>query len=142
MYRCAMRWSALWLIALATPAWSAADGSPSALQVIDRSVGSGPVARDGMQVELNYRGWLYDASAPDHHGRMVDSSYERGQPIRFTLGQGQVIAGWDRGIRGMHVGGRRTLLIPARLAYGSRRVGDAVPPHAALVFDIELLGAH
>lgn len=142
MYRSALRWSTLWLAVLAMPAWAAADSGLSALQVIDRSVGSGPVARDGMQVELNYRGWLYDASTPDHRGSQVDNSYERGQPIRFTLGQGQVIAGWDRGIRGMHVGGRRTLLVPARLAYGSRRVGDTVPPHAALVFDIELLGVH
>ncbi len=89
---------------------------------------------------LNYRGWLYDASAPGHRGSKVDSSCERGQHIRFTLGEGQVIAGCDQGISGMHLGGRRTLLVPARLACGARRVGSAVPPHAALVFHIELLG--
>lgn len=114
----------------------------SRLRVIERQVGTGAVARDGSEVELNYTGWLYDANAPDHHGIEIDSSREHGKTISFTLGEGQVIPGWDRGIKGMHVGGRRILLIPSRLAYRGRRVGKLVPPNAALVFDIELVGVH
>ena len=114
----------------------------TSLQKIDRALGSGAVARDGSEVIVNYTGWLYDDSAPDHHGAKIDSSLDRGQPISFTLGEGKVIAGWDKGITGMRVGGKRTLLIPARLAYRGRRVGKLVPPHASLVFDIELVAVH
>ncbi len=117
-----------------------ADG-PTSLVMIDQQVGSGAVARPGSEVQVNYNGWLYDQSAPDHHGTKVDSSHDRGEPIRFILGQGSVIAGWDKGIRGMHVGGKRSLLIPAKLGYGGRRVG-AVPPDSDLVFDIQLIGVH
>jgi len=117
-----------------------ADGL-TALGVIDQQLGSGAVARNGSEVEVNYTGWLYDEQAPDHHGAKVDSSYDRGEPIHFILGQGSVIAGWDKGIKGMHAGGRRTLLIPARLGYGRRGVGT-VPPDSALVFDIELISVH
>lgn len=105
-------------------------------------IGTGAVARDGDVVQVNYTGWLYDANASDHHGAEFDSSEKSGEPIRFTLGEGEVIAGWDQGIRGMRVGGRRTLVIPARLAYGSRGAGDAVPPNATLVFDVALVGVH
>jgi FKBP-type peptidyl-prolyl cis-trans isomerase FkpA len=111
------------------------------LGMIDQQVGTGAVARIGMQVELNYIGWLYDASAKDHHGAKVDSSYDRHQTISFVLGEHQVIAGWDKGIKGMRVGGKRTLLVPPQLAYGARGVGKLVPPHASLIFDIELVGA-
>ncbi|MBD8873067.1 FKBP-type peptidyl-prolyl cis-trans isomerase [Rhodanobacter sp. DHB23] len=110
------------------------------LQKTDRVVGTGTLARDGDVVQVNYTGWLYDAGAKDHRGAEFDSSEENGEPISFTLGAGEVIAGWDQGIRGMHVGGRRTLVIPARLAYGSRGVRGTVPPNAALVFDVELVG--
>jgi FKBP-type peptidyl-prolyl cis-trans isomerase FkpA len=112
------------------------------LQKIDHVVGNGAVANDGDVVQVNYTGWLYDANARDHHGKEFDSSEENGEPISFTLGAGEVIAGWDQGIRGMHVGGKRTLVIPARLAYGGRGAGDDVPPNAALVFDVELVGVH
>ncbi|MBD8880482.1 FKBP-type peptidyl-prolyl cis-trans isomerase [Rhodanobacter sp. 7MK24] len=112
------------------------------LQKTDLVVGTGTVARDGDVVRVNYTGWLYDAGAKDHHGAEFDSSEESGEPISFTLGAGEVIAGWDQGIQGMHVGGKRTLVIPARLAYGSRGAGDAVPPNATLVFEVELVGVH
>ncbi|OOG47193.1 peptidylprolyl isomerase [Rhodanobacter sp. C06] len=125
---------------VASPALAADDVTQ--LQKIDRVVGSGAVANDGDVVQVNYTGWLYDANAADHHGKEFDSSLENGEPIRFTLGAGEVIQGWDRGIRGMHVGGKRTLIIPAQLAYGGRGAGDAVPPNAALVFDVELVGVH
>ena len=124
---------------VASPA-SAADNITQ-LQKIDRAVGTGAVANDGDVVQVNYTGWLYDAGAKDHHGKEFDST-QGGEPIRFTLGAGEVIVGWDQGIRGMHVGGKRTLIIPARLAYGGRGAGDAVPPNAVLVFDVELVGVH
>jgi len=125
---------------VASPALAA--GDVTQLQKIDRVVGSGAVANDGDVVQVNYTGWLYDANAADHHGKEFDSSLENGEPIRFTLGAGEVIQGWDQGIRGMHVGGKRTLIIPAQLAYGGRGAGDAVPPNAVLVFDVELVGVH
>ncbi|HEY0198960.1 MAG TPA: FKBP-type peptidyl-prolyl cis-trans isomerase [Rhodanobacter sp.] len=126
---------------VSAPGAIAADGLTQ-LAVIDRQVGTGAVARPGMDVELNYTGWLYDDSAKDHHGKKIDSSYDHGKTIVFTLGERQVIAGWDKGVKGMRVGGKRTLLIPPHLGYGARAVGDLVPPHSSLIFDIELVGAH
>ncbi len=108
---------------------------------IDQTTGSGAEAGTGDEVEVHYVGWLYDDKAPDHHGAKVDSSYDRGQPISFTLGDTGMIAGWNQGIVGMRVGGKRTLLVPPQLGYRGRRVG-AVPPHSTLVFDIELLAVH
>lgn len=128
------------LAVIALPAW--AGGKIVPMQKIDRVIGTGTVARNGDVVEVNYTGWVYDARAKNHHGAEFDSSEENGEPIRFTLGGGEVIAGWDQGIRGMRVGGKRTLVIPARLAYGSRGAGDTVPPNATLVFDVELVGVH
>lgn len=110
------------------------------LQKIDRVVGSGTLARDGDVVRVNYTGWLYAANAKDHHGKEFDSSLDSGEPISFTLGSGEVIAGWDQGISGMHVGGKRTLVIPSRLGYGTRGAGGDIPPNSALVFDVELVG--
>jgi len=127
------------LAACILPAFAADDVTQ--LQKIDQVVGSGAVANDGDVVQVNYTGWLYDASTANHHGKEFDST-QGGEPIRFTLGAGEVIQGWDQGIRGMHVGGKRTLIIPARLAYGGRGAGDAVPPNATLVFDVELVSVH
>ncbi|MGH8157853.1 MAG: FKBP-type peptidyl-prolyl cis-trans isomerase [Rhodanobacter sp.] len=131
------------LLVTAVTTWpaSAADGL-SQLTVIDQQVGTGAVARNDAQVELNYTGWLYDENAKDHHGAKVDSSYDHGQTISFILGEGTVIPGWDKGIKGMRVGGKRTLLIPPKLGYGGHRVGNVVPPNASLVFDIELVSVH
>jgi FKBP-type peptidyl-prolyl cis-trans isomerase FkpA len=132
---------AMFVAAVGAPRAIAADGL-SQLAVIDQQIGTGAVARFGMDVELNYTGWLYDGNARDHHGKKIDSSYDHGKTIVFTLGERQVIAGWDKGIKGMRVGGRRTLLIPSHLGYGARAVGDLVPPHSSLIFDIELVSAH
>ncbi|HLO95231.1 MAG TPA: FKBP-type peptidyl-prolyl cis-trans isomerase, partial [Burkholderiaceae bacterium] len=89
----------------------------------------------------HYTGWLYDAKAAGFKGSKFDSSLDRGQPFTFPLGAGQVIAGWDQGVPGMKVGGKRTLIIPASLGYGSRGAGNGViPPNAALVFEVEMLG--
>lgn len=125
------------LAALALPAWA---DDVAALQKIDTSVGHGAVARRGDSVRVDYTGWLYAATATDHHGAEFDSSRDGSEPIRFVLGAGQVIDGWDQGIVGMRVGGKRTLVIPARLAYGRRGSGDDIPPDAALVFEVELVG--
>jgi FKBP-type peptidyl-prolyl cis-trans isomerase FkpA len=109
------------------------------LQKIDVVVGTGEEARPGM-VKVHYTGWLHDASRPDGRGRKFDSSVDRGQPFDFRLGAGQVIRGWDEGVAGMKVGGKRTLVIPPEMAYGARGAGEVIPPNATLVFDVELLG--
>ena len=109
------------------------------LEKIDQKPGTGLEADAGNEVLVHYTGWLYDEAAPQHHGKKFDSSLDRGQPLDFMLGEGQVIKGWDQGIAGMKVGGQRTLIIPANLGYGARGKGKDIPPNAALVFDVELL---
>jgi FKBP-type peptidyl-prolyl cis-trans isomerase FkpA len=111
----------------------------TSLQVTDGKVGTGAVAAAGKEVTVHYTGWLYDAKASDKHGKKFDSSRDRGEPFSFTLGARRVIAGWDQGVAGMKVGGTRTLVIPSDLGYGARGAGSAIPPHATLVFDVELL---
>jgi len=111
--------------------------TPSGLQYEDGVVGSGAEARPGSQVSVHYTGWLHDNG---ERGRKFDSSRDRGQPFAFALGAGQVIGGWDEGVQGMRVGGTRTLLIPPQLGYGARGAGGVIPPHATLLFEVELLG--
>ena len=110
------------------------------MKVTDVEVGTGAEAVAGKSVSVHYTGWLYDESAPDHHGKKFDSSRDRGQPFSFVLGAGSVIKGWDQGVAGMKVGGKRTLVLPPEFAYGSRGAGGVIPPNATLVFDVELLG--
>jgi FKBP-type peptidyl-prolyl cis-trans isomerase len=109
------------------------------LIVTDVTPGSGTTATAGRVVTVQYTGWLY-VTAGDHRGTKFDSSRDRNQPFSFVLGTGSVIAGWHQGVNGMKVGGTRTLLIPSSLGYGPQGNGSAIPPNAALVFDIELLG--
>lgn len=111
----------------------------TSLQITDTAVGKGDSARSGQDVTVHYTGWLYDAKAADHRGKKFDSSRDRGEPFAFKLGAGAVIRGWDQGVAGMKVGGKRTLVIPSDLGYGSRGAGGAIPPHATLLFDVELL---
>ncbi len=106
----------------------------------DVEVGTGAEAVPGKAVTVHYTGWLSDESAADHRGPKFDSSRDRGDPFVFALGAGSVIKGWDQGVAGMKVGGKRTLTIPPELGYGSRGAGGAIPPNATLVFDVELLG--
>ena len=108
----------------------------------DNKVGAGSEAVAGKLVDVHYTGWLYDPATPNHKGMKFDSSLDRGNLFSFPLGAGRVIKGWDQGVVGMKVGGQRTLIIPAELGYGSRGAGGAIPPNAALVFDVELLGVH
>jgi FKBP-type peptidyl-prolyl cis-trans isomerase FkpA len=105
----------------------------------DASVGSGNEARAGRQVTVHYTGWLYDPRCDDKKGSKFDSSRDRGEPFSFRLGAGQVIRGWDEGVAGMKVGGRRTLTIPPDFGYGAQGAGGVIPPNATLLFDVELL---
>ncbi len=111
----------------------------TSLQITDGAVGSGAVATSGKEVTVHYTGWLYDPKAADKHGKKFDSSRDRGEPFSFALGAGRVIRGWDQGVAGMKVGGKRTLVIPSELGYGSRGAGGSIPPNATLLFDVELL---
>ena len=104
------------------------------------NVGAGAEATAGRSVSVHYTGWLHDAGKADGHGRKFDSSVDRGSPFEFSLGEGQVIRGWDEGVAGMKVGGKRTLVIPPEMGYGARGAGGVIPPNATLVFDVELLG--
>ena len=110
----------------------------SGLKIIDAKPGTGPVPQAGQTVTVNYTGWLY---VDGKKGKKFDSSLDRGEPFSFTLGQGQVIKGWDEGLATMHVGGKRTLIIPADLGYGARGAGGDIPPGATLIFEVDLLGA-
>jgi FKBP-type peptidyl-prolyl cis-trans isomerase FkpA len=117
---------------------------PVAMDVIeltkdDARVGTGNEAVAGRQVTVHYTGWLYDSTTPENKGNKFDSSRDRNDPFSFRLGAGQVIRGWDEGVAGMKVGGRRTLTIPSNMGYGARGAAGAIPPDAALVFDVELL---
>lgn len=104
------------------------------LQVQDLKVGTGPQPTKGQMVSVHYVGTLTD-------GTKFDSSRDRGSPFQFTIGEGQVIKGWDEGVMSMHVGGLRKLVIPPELAYGSRAMGS-IPANSTLVFEVELLGLH
>jgi FKBP-type peptidyl-prolyl cis-trans isomerase FkpA len=110
------------------------------LEMKEVAAGTGNEARPGRRVAVHYTGWLFHPDKPANQGRQFDSSRDRGQPIEFTLGQGEVIPGWDEGIRGMKVGARRTLVIPANLAYGRSGSPPDIPANATLVFDVELTG--
>lgn len=112
---------------------------PSSLQIVDTVVGTGTLAAAGNTLTVNYTGWLYNATAANLRGAQFDSSVGRA-PFAFRVGAGQVIAGWDQGVVGMRVGGKRTLIIPSSLGYGAAGAGGgAIPPNAGLVFDVELL---
>jgi FKBP-type peptidyl-prolyl cis-trans isomerase FkpA len=111
----------------------------TALEVKSLGAGGGAEARPGRRVAVHYTGWLYHPDKPDHHGRKFDSSHDRGEPIEFTIDAGEVIPGWDQGLTGLKVGGKRTLVIPPNLAYGRRGSPPSIPPNATLVFDVELV---
>lgn len=104
----------------------------SGLKYEDLEAGEGVKAEAGMRVTVHYSGWL-------ENGSKFDSSLDRQQPFSFVLGKGQVIKGWDEGVAGMLIGGKRRLTIPSQLGYGSRGAGGVIPPNATLIFEVELL---
>jgi len=110
---------------------------PSGLQITDTKVGTGATPRTGQICVMHYTGWLYENGSK---GKKFDSSVDRGEPFEFPIGQQRVIAGWDEGVATMKVGCKRTLVIPAKLGYGARGAGGAIPPNATLIFEVELLG--
>jgi FKBP-type peptidyl-prolyl cis-trans isomerase FkpA len=120
----------------------AAPAEPAApkVQTIDTKVGTGKEAMLGSTVRVHYTGWFHKPMAKQQHGRKFDSSLDRGEPLEFRLGAGEVIKGWEQGVAGMKVGGKRTLIIPSVLAYGKRGAGSgSIPPDSDLIFDVELL---
>jgi len=137
-----------WLFLIASAAWLSACNNNQApattgttatevtmqdgLKYTDDQVGTGAVATAGKTAVVHYTGWLLD-------GTKFDSSRDRNQPFSFPLGAGQVIKGWDEGVAGMKVGGKRTLIVPPALGYGARGAGSVIPPNATLKFEVELL---
>lgn len=135
--------TALMLFSLAAPSVATAQGAPGkmteladGLKYTDTTVGTGATAEPGHTVTVHYTGWL---DQNGQHGKKFDSSLDRGQPFTFSLGAHQVIRGWDEGVAGMKVGGKRTLTIPPDLGYGAQGAGGVIPPNATLIFDVELL---
>jgi len=111
-----------------------------ALGINDLTVGSGDTAKAGSKVTVHYTGWLFTANEKGgQRGAKFDSSKDRGEPFVFPLGKGHVIKGWDEGVAGMKVGGKRELTIPPELGYGARGAGGVIPPNATLLFEVELL---
>ena len=106
------------------------------LDVTDTTVGTGKEATAGSTAVVNYSGWVWVNNAK---GTKFDSSYDRGEPFSFPLGAGAVITGWDEGVAGMKVGGKRTLIVPPELGYGAAGAGGVIPPNATLLFEVELV---
>jgi len=114
-------------------------GRIAELQRIDERNGTGAVAAPGADVTVHYTGWLFDEKATNQRGEKFDSSVDRNEPFTFLLGAGRVIRGWDDGVAGMHVGGKRVLMIPPEFGYGRKGAGGVIPPNGSLVFEVELL---
>lgn len=114
-------------------------GTIAKFETIDEKVGTGAVATSGQDVVVHYTGWNYDSRVPNLRGEKFDSSRDRNEPFSFLLGAGRVIRGWDEGVAGMRVGGKRVLMIPPEYGYGRKGAGGVIPPNGSLVFEVELL---
>ena len=134
-----MRRRSRWLVALASTVFIAASADAAGLLKTDTVLGKGKEAVPGKTVEVHYTGWLQDPAAKDQRGKQFDSSRGRG-PFSFPLGGGRVIKGWDEGVAGMKVGGRRRIVIPPGKAYGRQGAGGVIGPDETLVFVVDLLG--
>ena len=113
------------------------------MQKIELAPGAGVEIKSGQTALVHYTGWLFDAAAPENKGKKFDSSVDRNEPFEFPVGAGMVIKGWDEGVVGMKVGGKRRLVIPPEMGYGAKGAGGGlIPPGATLVFDVELVEIH
>ena len=128
--------TAVLVLTIAASGQGKVNTTPTGLKYTDMKVGTGAEAVKGVFVEVHYTGWLYVNGKRD---KKFDSSVDRNQPFSFQLGAHEVIAGWEEGVQGMKVGGKRELIIPPKLAYGERGAGGVIPPDATLIFDVELL---
>ena len=108
--------------------------------VNDIKIGEGRAAEKGLSVTVHYTGWLYNSTNEDGKGKKFDSSHDRRETFSFILGMGQVIKGWDEGVKSMKIGGKRVIIIPSDMGYGTRGAGNIIPPNADLIFEVELLG--
>lgn len=115
--------------------------SESSLEIHDIKQGQGEEAKEGSSVAVHYTGWLYEKKSKSNKGEKFDSSLDREEPLEFVLGSGVVIQGWEEGLKGMKEGGKRKLIIPPDMAYGSQGAGSSIPPHATLLFEVELLSS-
>jgi FKBP-type peptidyl-prolyl cis-trans isomerase FkpA len=131
----------LTLVALACSSAPPPPGKSEITQLVsvDPKVGEGTEATWGRGVLVHYSGWIYDQKRSQNRGREFDSSRDRNEPLAFTIGSGEVIKGWEEGVNGMKVGGRRVITVPPQLAYGGEGLGELIPPNATLIFDIELI---
>ena len=127
------------ILGMATGAMADYTTTPSGLKYNDSVVGQGTTAKSGDKVQVHYTGWLFNNET---QGAKFDSSKDRNEPFQFPLGAGMVIKGWDEGVAGMKVGGKRTLIIPPALGYGAFGAGGVIPPNATLKFEVELLGVN
>jgi FKBP-type peptidyl-prolyl cis-trans isomerase len=125
--------------AASTPSTATTGTETMALQSTDLASGTGVQIQAGQTALVHYTGWLYDAAAPENKGKKFDSSVDRNEPFEFPVGAGMVIKGWDQGVAGMQVGGKRRLVIPPEMGYGAAGAGGVIPPGATLVFDVELV---
>lgn len=123
----------------AAPVAPTTGSEPMALQKTDLTPGAGAEIKSGQSALVHYTGWLYDTAAAENKGKKFDSSVDRNEPFEFDVGAGHVIRGWDEGVVGMKVGGKRRLVIPPEMGYGARGAGGVIPPGATLVFDVELV---
>jgi FKBP-type peptidyl-prolyl cis-trans isomerase len=131
-----------WILAAGALAMLSACGGPAGVSemiITDVVAGTGSEAAPGRMVRVHYTGWLYDPSQADNKGAKFDSSKDSNRPFDFSLGAGEVIKGWDEGVKGMKVGGRRMLTIPPAMGYGAQGAGGVIPPNATLLFEVELL---
>jgi peptidylprolyl isomerase len=124
------------LALVAKPALPPFTTTPSGLQFVDMRAGHGKSPATGQLCSVLYRGWLYNDK---QRGQLFDSAQDARKPFRFPVGQGQVIPGWDEGVKTMKAGGKRVLIVPPALGYGDAGAGDAIPPGATLLFEVELL---
>ncbi len=133
------------LLVVFVPAAAGAIEPPSSLHIVDTKIGDGRMTETGNGVSVHYTGWIFDSESDTDNpcmalGKVFDSTRGRQRPFNFPLGEGRVIEGWDKGVTGMRVGGKRCLVIPPSMAYGERGAGGgAIPPNATLVFEVELL---